>query len=143
MPKARCYDPKLECCTPVGGIQPKFPIKVAEWCPDRVKQKNFRPKANGCGPEGGPKVPDAPAGADFKHACDGHDICYATCRQDKGACDRVFHSQMRAECRLEFGIGPSRLRCYQAADIYYTAVSKAGADAYDKAQKQGCNRCCP
>jgi hypothetical protein len=50
---------------------------------------------------------------------------------------------MDAKCRQAFGVGVSRLRCFQASAIYYTGVSWAGADAYEAAQKAACNRCCP
>ncbi len=145
MPAGRCYDPTNKCCTPVAGVVRKFPIKTATDCPDRVPKRNHKPKANGCGPENGVLkyvLPNRPFVANFKPACDYHDICYETCRRSKAFCDRQFHRLMNEACRETFPFGVNRGACLTASRIYYTAVSKGGDDAYEEAQKEACHTCC-
>lgn len=141
MPKARCYDPTKQCCTPVAGVVAKWPIRNVDDCPNRVGKKNHKPRANGCGPENGIKVPDRPFVADFKPACDFHDICYETCGRKKSFCDRRFRKLMEDACDETFPREAKRLACYVAAGTYYQFVSKFGDDPYEDAQKEAC-LCC-
>lgn len=144
MPKARCYNPEVECCTPVKGVLPKRPMTSIEWCPNRKQKENHRPEANGCGPEGGalsPFVPNSFLRANFKPACDFHDICYETCRKSKSFCDRRFLKLMQDECEDIYGFGIRRQWCKTQATNYYLAVSLGGEDAYKSAQRKACNCC--
>jgi group XII secretory phospholipase A2 precursor (PLA2G12) len=145
MPKGRCYDPDKQCCTPVAGLLAKRPIRTATDCPDRVEKRNHTPRANGCGPENGflkYVLPNRPFKADFKPACDYHDICYETCRRSKSFCDRRFRELMDDACRETFSPGLRRGACIAASATYFTAVSKGGDEAYDIAQKEACASCC-
>ncbi len=144
MPKARCYDPQAQCCTPVKGVVPKQPMTKLEWCPNRKAKKNHKPRANGCGPEGGVVsaiIPNRFMGANFKPACDDHDICYETCRQSKTYCDRRFLKLMRKECEDVYGSGLRRQWCKAQAVNYHIAVSQGGGDAYEAAQRDACDCC--
>jgi Group XII secretory phospholipase A2 precursor (PLA2G12) len=143
MPKDRCYDPRTQCCTPEAGVVAKYPIRSVETCPARVPRPGHKPKANGCGPEKGIKVPDKPFWlADFKPACDFHDICYETCRVPKSACDSGFLRRMNAICKAQYGSGVRYHLCRGIASDYYEAVSTLGSGAYEAAQKAAC-QCCP
>jgi Group XII secretory phospholipase A2 precursor (PLA2G12) len=145
MPKARCYDPATKCCTPVAGVVAKHPIRTSTDCPNRVPKQNHTPRANGCGPENGflkYVLPNRPFKADFKPACDYHDICYETCRRKKSFCDRRFQELMDDACRDTFSPGLRRAACFAASETYFTAVSKGGDEAYDAAQKEACASCC-
>lgn len=142
MSRSRCYDPTKQCCTPVAGVLSKWPIKDVGDCPDRVPKKNHKPSANGCGPQNGIKVPDRPFVANFKPACDFHDICYETCGKKQSYCDRRFRTLMEDACDDQFE--PESLRhiaCYAAAETYYQAVSRIGDEPYADAQKEAC-LCC-
>lgn len=144
MPRARCYDPDTQCCTPVKGVVPKRPITELEWCPDRKAKPNHTPGANGCGPVGGvltPFVPNRFFRADFKPGCDFHDMCYETCRKNKAFCDNRFHTLLAAECRSNYGLGLRRQACLTQARRYYLAVSHGGANAYEAAQRKACDCC--
>jgi hypothetical protein len=145
---SRCYDPETKCCSPIAGVIPKTPIKKVEWCPERVPKQGHKPKANGCGPEGGQGgvdlVPDVPLGLiDFTPACNYHDICYETCRTPKAKCDRNFRRLMERACKKKYTAGARRQLCVSFAATYYTAVAKLGDDAYEVAQKAACAKCCP
>lgn len=145
MPKGRCYDPKTQCCTPVAGVLAKKPIRQATDCPDRVPKEGHKPKANGCGPEQGALkyvLPNRPVIANFKPACDFHDICYETCGKPKAFCDRRFRELMDQACKKTLGSGRLFRTCISASTVYYTAVSKGGAEAYNEAQKEACRSCC-
>ncbi len=144
MPQARCYDPDTHCCTPVKGVAPKRPIAQVEWCPNRKAKANHTPRANGCGPEGGiasPVIPNRFFRANFKPACDFHDICYETCRKNKAYCDRRFHRLMQEECRGVYQVGYRRQACLAQARNYYAAVSLGGGNAYEAAQRAACDCC--
>ena len=144
MPRARCYDPDTQCCTPVKGVVPKRPMTKVEWCPNRQPKKNHTPRANGCGPEGGvvsPIIPNTFLRANLRPACDFHDICYETCRKSKAFCDQRFRTLMVQECRNVYAIGAGRLACQAQAQVYYLAVSRGGDDAYEAAQRAACDCC--
>jgi RHS repeat-associated protein len=131
---------------------------------------NNKPSSNGCGTDGwkGKLVPERPFWMiDFASACNKHDICYGTCGNDKGTCDREFLGDMQLACELEYGVNeivfpgygaadqllenmrkldPRVIRhktCMKLAQAYYTAVSAAGAGPYKDAQTQACKCCCP
>lgn len=144
MPQARCYDPATQCCSPVKGVVPKSPMASLAWCPNRQAKQNHTPRANGCGPEGGLVsllIPNTFRLANLKPACDFHDICYETCREDKGFCDRRFRTLMEEECQNVYGPGTPRLECLGQVRTYYQAVSQGGDAAYEAAQKDACNCC--
>ena len=143
MPTSKCYDPATHCCSPSAGVVPKYPIADVAACPQRVPRPGHKPTANGCGPEKGIKVPDRPFWlADFKPACDFHDICYETCRVPKSICDRSFLRRMNAQCSAQYGSGVRYRLCRGIAYDYYTAVATGGSGAYEAAQKLA-RQCCP
>ena len=140
---SRMYNPKTQCCTDYG-IERKYPIRYFERCrKTRVPRAGFKPTSNGCGPAGGPKVPDKFGKASFLKACNKHDICYGTCKSDRKACDKKFGQRLRAACRGAYGKGTTgRARCLERADEYHDLVTALGSVAYDDAQSEAC-QCCP
>ena len=99
-----CDPAPLNCCNSsscrhcvTGQCQPCL-RKAASYaelqqCSHVVDDPSTSPSPNGCGPEGGPAVPDNPTGCDdtsFLDACNAHDICYGTCGNSKDSCDSVF-----------------------------------------------------
>ena len=92
---------------------------------------------NGCGPCGGPAVPNNPAGCDdtsFLGPCNAHDDCYTECGSNKGTCDSNFLDAM-----LEICTGSScGLPCSEAAYAYYGFVNNYGGDAFNAAQACSC-----
>jgi secretory phospholipase A2 len=111
-----------------------------EACPDRKPKPNHRPSANGCGPEKGVKVPDRPLFlANFKPACDFHDICYETCNVSKDACDEAFRRKMVQACVAETFV--TQNLCVSIAQTYYEFVRDFGGGPYEDAQKAACNCC--
>ena len=108
------------------------------------------PTSNGCGDDSwlGRVVPNSPLGiANFKPACDAHDICYGTCNNCKADCDSNFYNSMCMICDSVYSgwwRAPWRLECKTLALIYYGAVrSGAGGAAYESAQKAACKCVCP
>ncbi|MEZ5102330.1 MAG: hypothetical protein R3C15_21520 [Thermoleophilia bacterium] len=139
---SRVYDPATQCCTEYG-IEPKYPIRYFERCrKTRVPREGYVPEANGCGPKGGPKFPDKVGRADFRPACDAHDICYGTCRSDRDACDAQFARQLKRACQRAYPKGKKRQACLARAKDYVDGVTALGSIAYDAAQSEAC-QCCP
>ncbi len=116
---------------------------------------------NGCGPAGwkGKLVPTKPLWMiDFTSACDKHDICYGRCGKKKDDCDNQFRQNMRLLCGGAFGMWGSPFQqknpfgdsisiskldtCLALANTYYLAVSMAGKEPYETAQKKGCECHC-
>ena len=96
-------------------------------------------------------MPNAPFGvANFVKACNGHDVCYGRCNENKDNCDSTFFSDMKATCTKDYpgnGIFDSlgRSFCLNLARNYYNAVSLFGREAYKAGQKEACDCCdvCP
>lgn len=65
----------------------------------------------------------------FRSACDGHDICYATDGQTKGACDTAFLEDMAGIC------GTTDAACLTMSGIYSggVALSTEGQESWDNA----------
>lgn len=111
---------------------------------------------NGCGAEGGLKipfvgdmdpVPDTPSLADFFYGCKEHDCCYGRCGADKRACDDAFLADsLRACSEAHDDDGPigwaMQLNCNQVAAFYRFGVSGSiGQQAYEAAQAEACIAC--
>jgi hypothetical protein len=95
---------------------------------------------NGCGPCGGPSVPDNPTGCSdtsFLDACNGHDSCYGGCGNDKSVCDSNFQTAMLIVCG-ESATPECRPTCVNNAILYYDAVKYLGGSAYQAAQNCSC-----
>lgn len=139
----RMYDPKTQCCTEYG-IERKYPIRYFERCrKTRVPRPGYKPTSNGCGPAGGPKVPDSFGKASFLDACNKHDICYGTCKSNRHTCDKKFGKRLRRACRGAYPDGSRKLaECLDRAKDYHDAVIALGSIAYDDAQSEAC-QCCP
>lgn len=106
----------------------------------RVPDPNYTPSPNGCGPEGGPSVPDNPTeclDASFLEACNAHDECYGTCDSSRAICDNDFLDAMLEVCMWS----SCAYRCSQYAYAYYGAVHNWGQAAYESAQVKACVCC--
>jgi hypothetical protein len=137
------YNPKTQCCTEYG-IEPKYPIRYYGRCEKtRVPRAGYKPTSNGCGPAGGPKVPNGFGKASFLDACNKHDRCYGTCRSNRRLCDERFGRRLRRACTNTYGEGTrKRARCLDRAESYHDAVIALGSVAYADAQSEAC-QCCP
>lgn len=103
------------------------------------------------------------AGAALPLPCNLHDICYQTCRSDKGACDTAMRDRIRgvcavaypatcpahltaAQCQADNGFMEQRGECaidaFSYANLYYQGVNFGGTSAYEQRQSQYC-QCCP
>ena len=97
--------------------------------------------ANGCGAEGGPKVPDGYVFCgryvDFKPSCDAHDNCYGRCGVAKSRCDKAFLQDMFDACIAATESLPLKcaVHCSLYAAAYYDAVYGGGGDAFAEARK--------
>ena len=79
---------------------------------------------NGC-----TNAPDHAGSANFTHACNQHDGCYARHWAGRSTCDTWFWNDMIAECRkLPFDLIAS---CGVTAGIYYGAVRAFGEPYYN------------
>jgi hypothetical protein len=109
-------------------------------CSNKVPDPSYTPTSNGCGPDGGPQIPNNPTGCgdtSFLEPCNAHDICYGTCGSNKDSCDHAFLDAM-----LEICSGSScAYSCSQYANTYYGAVHNYGETAYESAQLAAC-ACC-
>ena len=111
----------------------------------RVPRPGFKPKGGGgCGPEGGPQVPNGYKKASFLRACRLHDRCYDTCRSKRSECDEKFTKRMKNACKNTYPVPgtPNRVRCMRRAELYSDAVTALGSFAYNEAQSKAC-QCCP
>jgi hypothetical protein len=139
------YDPNTGCCTPTGVVQ-KHPIANLAQCPNKVPDPTYTCVPNGCGPAGGPSVPNNFGAAQFRPCCNLHDCCYGSCNSDKKACDEDFGLCLFSECATAYPgeniIGfIIREMCVAVEETYRLAVSSLGGDAYDAAQQQACDCC--
>ena len=97
--------------------------------------------ANGCGASGSwiAKItPNKPAGANFKDACDKHDICYDTLGASKQQCDNQFYNNMLSACSATYSDSSSVKfkACKKVAGVYVAAVkSGKGKSAFKAAQE--------
>lgn len=126
-------------------------------CKKPVPKLNYEAPINGCGPEGGVfgtginAVPNRPLFlANFRPACNTHDVGYSTCNRPKEDTDWKFLVDMNAICNDEYpstGLFDSILRsdCKFSATTFYMAVKDGGADAYKAGQADACDCCdeCP
>lgn len=104
-------------------------------CDDRYADPNYTPTSNGCST--GMNVPFY--NQLFQKACNAHDICYGTCKNEKANCDSSFYSAMKAKCNT---LSPNKkINCYVAANSYYNAVKSSGKPYFKNAQAEAC--CCP
>jgi hypothetical protein len=102
------------------------------------------------------------AGAALPLACNLHDICYQTCRSDKGGCDTAMRDRIRGTCAAAYppacpanlteeqcqgddGYMEQRGECaidtLSYANLYYQGVNLGGGSAYEERQSQYC-QCC-
>jgi hypothetical protein len=141
--RQRHYDPQRECCTR-HGVTDKYPIRQYAWCRDtRVPHKGYKPTANGCGTKDHP-VPNRFGRANFKPACDAHDLCYDICGKSKAACDDQFCQAVTAACHAAYRRGTRGLSaCLARADDYCVGGSLGATlvGAYDDAQSKACDCC--
>lgn len=71
--------------------------------------------------------PDSFGAANFKPACDHHDICYsATSTTDRLSCDGLFRTELFQACAAAYPAGGMRTTCYGVAETYYGAVRTFG-----------------
>jgi len=84
----------------------------------------------------------------FIHACQIHDQCYATCNNDRAACDWTFYMNMQKDCEKNCDGVICLTACYIDANMYYVAVRAfgdspvAGDQSYSKLQEAVCEDCC-
>ncbi|ADH92304.1 phospholipase A(2) [Arcanobacterium haemolyticum] len=92
------------------------------------KHSFFRAATNGCS-----FSPDRWGNANFKPACDSHDICYSSSSHaDRSTCDRAFHASLTRICSLSYARGTAgRSACNGIANVYYNAVRKLGSSFYE------------
>jgi thiol-disulfide isomerase/thioredoxin/uncharacterized membrane protein YphA (DoxX/SURF4 family) len=147
---AECCPAPGRCVTDANGRATCRPCAdtitdLAE-CPDRVQRST--PTVNGCGGAGTPQVVtdflDRFKEANFRPACDAHDICYGTCTRRQAECDARLLNDLRAICRATYSVDEFERRgvCLSQARAYYRAVSASGRDFYERAQREFC-QCCP
>jgi hypothetical protein len=78
-------------------------------------------------------VPDCPLPPlCFTSPCATHDECYITCAAPRNDCDRQFFNDMRDLCLNAYlGVEFGRAQCLSLALVYFTAVSRLGAEFYE------------
>lgn len=94
-------------------------------------------------PDGCTWSPDTFERANFKPACDAHDICYSRgSTTDRAACDARLRDDIHAECQRVYGApepdppgprgpsGPAGI-CHSRADTYHDVVRAVAGGAYE------------
>lgn len=117
---------------------------------DKKISNGVAPKTNGCGAKGGRRFPDGFSNANWRQACDRHDLCWGDCSKDKLACDHELHQGMIESCNTAFPFysgDPLRVHrsiCYGFANAYLwgLTISKQAHKAWVDAQNESC-QCCP
>ena len=146
---SKAYDPETQCCTPMG-VQPKKEGFHALACRKTLTPRpKYKPTTNGCGSEDF-HVPDTwpTAGkgrrANFRPACNKHDVCYGTCKKDKDDCDKAFCRDLDKACKRTWpdaADGNRRAGCENRASLYCAGVALGADSAYWKAQAEACHCC--
>jgi hypothetical protein len=142
------------CCFN-GERQDKNPIADLALCPNRVPHPGFVPTANGC--TGVPNNPMAVLHSlDQAYlnshlnkgwittACDGHDLCYDGCNNEKSFCDSNLGTDIDKVCFQDFsgsGEGLYLLECLGLSKVYEGVVRTPLFPFYDNAQKKACDCC--
>ena len=140
-----CCPPERRCnekCCPDGEECIRGECKLPR---DASRARgSSRRGGGGCGPEGGPQVPNGYKKASFLRACRLHDRCYDTCRSKRSECDEKFTKRMKNACKNTYPVPgtPNRVRCMRRAELYSDAVTALGSFAYNEAQSKAC-QCCP
>lgn len=76
---------------------------------------------------------------DFSDCCDGHDVCYDTCGEDKDLCDLTFRKCLYKVCRKgEHKLFLDNKKCKLKAKLFYMAVVGVGCQPFKDAQKNAC-----
>ena len=139
------FDGQTQCCGGNGAPVAKTPIANLADCPDRISTPGYVVPTNGCGTTEH-RLPDHYGKADFTPACNTHDTCWGTCPNTKQACDDQVLALLDDICvrtfNRPFDLG-DRFLCRKETriagrEILSTQIAK---DAYDRAQKEGC-QCC-
>ena len=126
-------------------------------CKNPVPKQNYKPGFNGCGPEGGVfgtginAVPNNPLFlANFRPACNTHDVGYSTCNRTKEDTDWQFLVDTNSICNNQYpgsGMFDTVLlaNCKYSATTFYVAVKDGGEDAFKAGQADSCDCCdeCP
>ncbi|XWX00327.1 hypothetical protein V2A60_008347 [Cordyceps javanica] len=109
-------------------------------CPNgqTAVSNGLSPSANGCGAKDGIKVPDL----SFGECCNDHDICFGTCSEQFGPCNKKFLGCMVTSCARFAPVPKLFLACNGAAATYYLAVQFFGKDAFAAATKELCDCKC-
>jgi hypothetical protein len=136
-------------------LAPPTNVQIDEWARSNGFSTSAYPyydAVNGCGSEPPTNlVPDAFYFVPLTEACNNHDRCYMTEGSSQWDCDTALREDIRSACRSAIGrINPfllpspsgvlrkheagSLLRCYAAADTYYTAVRAVGGSWHSNSQ---------
>ena len=111
------------------------------------RKSGYVPTSNGCGGAGITEhiVPNSYFNANFKPACDAHDICYTDCNKTKERCDDEFYDDLMDACRKAYPswweVG-ALASCEAVVHGYYQSVRTFGHGFWVAAQQEGCE-CCP
>jgi hypothetical protein len=83
--------------------------------------------------DGCTKVPDSYLGANFRPACDAHDLCYGSdSTTDRLVCDKRLAADLVVACKNKFGkYNPLRYSCIDMSGKYYLGVRAFGRSHYD------------
>jgi len=77
---------------------------------------------------------------EFVECCNGHDICYGSCGNDKDECDLKFKKCLYRKCSAEKHT-MSKLQhrgCQAGAKILYTGTTALGCKSFINSQKDAC-----
>ena len=85
--------------------------------------------------------------ADFKVACNIHDLCYSMCWKSQLKCDQEFLQAMMDACTVRYTrwsmlFTPQMHRCKDWARVYFLAVRSFGQNPYEERQNKACHCVC-
>lgn len=104
----------------INSVKNKFDVAIGD-CGSEVWQRIL--------------IPDSPFGFNFSDCCKEHDDCYDKQKCDREICDTEFYKCMKKVVEADKSWYKFDFLGYFAADIFYAAVNKYGAKAYENANK--------
>jgi hypothetical protein len=136
-----------QCCWE-GSLIANSPIQNLDQCPDRISN-GTAPVFNGCTgvpfdnpnlfSNCGAPLGEGPNRPSFVTACNGHDICYDTCKEPKTTCDTDFRQGLLAICE-QVPLFTCKIDCIENANAM-TVIVTSIPNFYTDAQVNVCNCC--
>jgi hypothetical protein len=101
-----------------------------------VPRTDYRPQANGCGPEGMRQRDGDQYG--LHECCNGHDTCYSACGTSFSYCEKQFKKCMLDKCKSNKGGS----HCVETANSFASMTGMFGRSFHQQGMQEACE-CVP